>query len=224
MSFGGYQLDMSLDPMEETRFKKKHSDLIFRLSKKLHFTYTELECILLIYYKLQKESQDKIGITKSQFRDVLHAGFDMTDDTLMDRIFTALEKGASHPATVSMETWASALSLFLRGTLDEKIQHCFMVYDLLGDGMIGRDSMFQLLRTSLISSGSDDDAEEAVKDMIEILTKKMDIDRDGKISFNDYRQTVINQPMLLECLRKCLPARISIYSFITTFSPHVGKV
>ncbi|XP_022915776.1 calaxin-like [Onthophagus taurus] len=225
MSFGVI-LDSSLDPMEETRFKKKHSDLILKLSKKLHFTYTEVESILLIYYKLQKESHDKLGITKAQFRDVLHAGFDMTEDTLMDRIFTALEKGIfnPHPATVTMETWAAALSLFLRGTFEEKIQHCFHVYDLLGDGMIGRDSMFQLLRTSLISSGSDDDAEEAVKDMIEILTKKMDIDRDGKISFNDYRQTVVKEPMLLECLGKCLPARISVYTFVTTFTPNTGKV
>ncbi|KAI4456907.1 calcium binding protein [Holotrichia oblita] len=224
MSFGA-TLDMSLDPMEETRFKKKHSDLITRLCKKLHFTYTELECVLLIYYKLQKESPDqKLGISKAQFRDVLHAGFDMTDDALMDRIFTALEKGTTHPAIISMETWASALSLFLRGTLEEKITHCFMVYDLMGDGMIGRDSMFQLLRTSLISSGSDDDAEEAVKDMIEILTKKMDLDRDGKISYNDYKQSVTNQPMLLECLGNCLPSRLAVHAFATSFTEAVGKV
>lgn len=226
MSFGEV-LETSLDPMEETRFKKKHSTLILRLSKKLHFTYTELESILLIYYKLQKESSEKnAGMTKCQFRDVLHAGFNMTDDALMDRIFTALEdrKGNVRGQIVSMEMWATTLSLFLRGTLEEKIVHCFHVYDLMGEGMIGRDNMFQLMRTSLISSGSDDDAEEAVRDMIEILTKKMDLDRDGKISFNDYKNSVMIQPMLLECLGKCLPSRLAVHAFLTSFTPNVGKL
>lgn len=125
MSFG-VLLDSSLDSMEETRFRKKNLELIQRLSKKLHFTFTELECILLIYYKIQKDGGDKIGgITKNQFRTVMHAAFDMTDDGLMDRIFMALDRGPS--PYISMETWATALSLFLRGTLEEKINYCFSV-------------------------------------------------------------------------------------------------
>lgn len=222
----GEHLDLSLDPMEETRFKKKHSELIQRLLPKLHFTKNELEGILLIYYKLQKENKDiRQNISKNQFRDVLHSGFDMTDDSLMERIFTALEKGTSaHPHLVSMETWASAFSLFLRGTLEEQINHCFAVYDIMGDGMLGRDVMFQLLRTSLISQTSEEDAEESVKDMIEVLTKKMDLDRDGKVSFNDYKTTVMNQPMLLEALGKCLPSRLAVNAFLTSITPNVWKL
>lgn len=123
-----------------------------------------------------------------------------------------------------METWASAFSLFLRGTLEEKIQHCFTVYDVVGDGNIGREGMFQLLRTSLVSQSSDEDAEEAVKDMIEVITKKMDLDRDGKISFNDYRQSVLNQPMLLEALGQCLPSRLAVHAFLTTVTHNIGKL
>ncbi|KAJ3664891.1 hypothetical protein Zmor_000426 [Zophobas morio] len=223
MSFG-VNLDASMDSMEETRFKKKHSDLIIKLVKKLHFTYTELECIFIIYYKLQKDNTDKnaTGISKNQLRDVLHSGLDMTDDALMDRIFAVFEKGPG--TTVSMETWATALSLWLRGTLEEKIDYCFSVYDLLGDGLIGRETMFYFLRTSLISQSSEDDAEESVKDMIEVITKKMDVDRDGKISYNDYKVTVLQQPMMLEALGQCLPTREAIHTFITTFTPRIGKM
>lgn len=49
------QLDLSMDSMEETRFKKRNQYLIQRLEKRLHFTYAEIECLLLIYYKLWKE-------------------------------------------------------------------------------------------------------------------------------------------------------------------------
>lgn len=129
MSFG-ILLDSSMDSMEETRFKKKHSELIQRLSKKLHFTYTELECIFLIYYKIQKDGADKQPeISKTQFKEVLHNSFDMTDDLLIDHIFMALDRGPS--PYVSMEVFASALSLYLRGTLEEQINYCFSVRDRL---------------------------------------------------------------------------------------------
>ncbi|XP_030760356.1 EF-hand calcium-binding domain-containing protein 1-like [Sitophilus oryzae] len=214
------QLDMSMDSMEETRFRKRNQYLIHRLEKRLHFNYLELECLLIMYYKLQKEGQasnpKQEGVTKIQFRDVLHCALDMTDDSLMDRVFLAIDKGPS--ACISMETWATALSLFLRGTLDEQIQFCFSVYDIMGDGILARDTIFQLLRTSMISQSGEEDAEESARDMIEVITKKMDIDRDGKISFQDYRQSVTKNPMLLEAFGQCLPSRIAAYSFLCTFA------
>lgn len=156
--------DITLDLLEETRFKKKHSQFIKRMIIKTHFSEEEIESILIIYYKIQKEGADKqVGITKDQFRDILHCAFDMLDENLTERIFTALERGQFHPTIVSMETWCHAMSLFLRGTLEEKIQHCFAVYDIMGDGMIGRDTMFHLLKSALISQGGDDEAEESIK-------------------------------------------------------------
>lgn len=125
-SVSGEPLDSSMDSMEETRFRKRNQKLALRLTEKLHFTYNEVECLLLIYYKLQKDSKDsKQGIDKTQFRGVLHCALDMTDDYLMDRIFYTLDRGPS--SFMSMETWATSLSLFLRGTLEEKITYCFSV-------------------------------------------------------------------------------------------------
>ncbi|KAH1028610.1 hypothetical protein HUJ05_001949 [Dendroctonus ponderosae] len=214
------QLDLSMDSMEETRFKKRNQYLIQRLEKRLHFTYAEIECLLLIYYKLWKEglvnNPSQEGVTKVQFRDVLHCALDMTDDSLMDRVFLALDKGPS--SCISMETWATAFSLFLRGTIEEKIQFCFSIYDIMGDGILARDSIFQLLRTSLVSQSGEEDAEESARDMIEVITKKMDIDRDGKISYADYKQSVLKNPMLLEAFGQCLPSRQAIFSYLTTFT------
>lgn len=59
--------------------------------------------------------------------------------------------------------------------------------------------------------------------MIEVLTKKLDLDRDGKVSFNDYKESVLNQPMLLEALGKCLPSRENVKAFLTTFTSNIGK-
>lgn len=211
----GQNLDSTLDSMEETRFKKKHQALAGKLAEKLHFSYTEVECLLLIYYKLQKENSSKGLVTKVQFRDVLHCALDMTDDYLMDRIFLAIDRGPS--SCISMETWTTTLSLFLRGTLQEKIDYCFQVYDLMGDGILGRETMFYLLKNAMISQSGEEDAEESARDMIEVITKKMDIDRDGKISYSDYKSTVTKNPMLLEAFGQCLPSRHAVYAFALTF-------
>lgn len=60
--------------------------------------------------------------------------------------------------------------------------------------------------------------------MIEVITKKMDIDRDGKISFNDYKQSIMKQPMLLEVFGHCLPTRENVYTFMSTFARNPGKM
>ncbi|XP_044757155.1 EF-hand calcium-binding domain-containing protein 1-like [Coccinella septempunctata] len=224
MSFGE-TLDASMDSMEETRFKKKQGPLIKELlaKKKVHFSQTEIECLLIIYYKLQKDGPEKQrAVSKNQFRDILHNAFDMTDGAMMDRIFSALDRGPS--IYVSMETWISALSLFLRGSLEEKISYAFNVYDSMNDGYLGRDTMFNLLKSSLVSQSGEDDAEEAAKDLIEVITKKMDIDRDGRISFQDFKETVMKQPMILQAFGQCLPTRLAAYSFVTTFTPNRGKL
>lgn len=219
----GQNLDSSMDSMEETRFRKRYQKLALRLADKTHFTFNEVECLLLIYYKMQKESKNTTqGVDKTQFRDILHSALDMTDDYLMDRIFYTLDKGPS--SFMSMETWTNSLSLFLRGTMDEKIDFCFAVYDTLGEKMLGRETMFHLMKNFVLSQSGDEDAEDTAKDLMEVLTKKMDIDRDGKISYNDYRQSVLKQPMLLEALGQCLPSRKNVHTFMTTFVHKMGKM
>ena len=36
--------------------------------------------------------------------------------------------------------------------------------------------------------------------------KKMDRDKDGRISFSDFKQTVTDEPLLLEAFGNCLPS------------------
>ncbi|KAF2886971.1 hypothetical protein ILUMI_19202, partial [Ignelater luminosus] len=117
-------MDETLDVMEETRFKKKHASLIKKLTKELHFNYAEIESLFLIYYKFQKLGKVKQpGMTKDQFRELLHNTMDITDYEMTDYITTILDRTPNR--YFSMELWVRALSLFLRGTMQEKIDYCF---------------------------------------------------------------------------------------------------
>ena len=47
--------------------------------------------------------------------------------------------------------------------------------------------------------------EEGVKDLIDITIKKMDYDKDGKISHQDFLMAVTQDPLMLEAFGSCLP-------------------
>ncbi|KOB75505.1 EF-hand calcium-binding domain-containing protein 1, partial [Operophtera brumata] len=100
-------LDSDLDPMEEIRFRKKNE-------------------IMVIFCKIQKRDEKPAGadlISRTHFRDVLHNGLNMTDSYMMERVMVALDRGTS--PFVTMATFAKALSLYLRGDLEERIAYAF---------------------------------------------------------------------------------------------------
>lgn len=79
------------------------------------------------------------------FQELLHNTFDLViEDSLMDRIFCAWDK--NNEGVLKADTWIGGLSVFLRGTFEEKIHYCFRVYDLNSDGYISKDEMIQLLK------------------------------------------------------------------------------
>ncbi|XP_055630128.1 calaxin-like [Toxorhynchites rutilus septentrionalis] len=219
-------LDLTLESGEEIRFLNKIRTTIKQLSKQCRFTTRELEIALLIYYKLLKDEIDEGGsktpqyISRQHFTTVFSTMFGISDRETLRRMYAALDKGAT--SYVTMETWVKTLSLFLRGSFEEKIKYCFKVYDLQGDGVITREHMMLLMRSVFIKHQVED-VEEAVKEFVDILLHRMDIDRDGAISFQDYQETVRAIPELLECFGQALPDRFHVYAFSRTFLDRVRK-
>ena len=100
------------------------------------------------------------------------------------------------------------------GTVEEHIIYCFTIYDLNADGFISKEEMLTMLKTCLVKSGMEEDGDEGVKvelvlflsqDLIEMTMKKMDEDKDGRVSFADFEVTVTKDPLMLEAFGPCLP-------------------
>ena len=128
---------------------------------------------------------------RSRFREFLHNAFDMTDDILLDRIFKYFD--SDNDGYIGREEWIMGLSVFLKGILityischimitiksrviimsftknyilgteEEHTRYCFDIYDLNGDGVITREEMLTMLKTSLGRQGMDEDPDEGVK-------------------------------------------------------------
>jgi len=184
--------------------RKQQSKLGEALSKKTHFTIAEIENLLTLYRKLSDGAEiDKMDRTR--FREFLHNAFDMTDDILLDRIFKYFDD--DNDGFINREEWILGLSVFMKGNEEEHIQYCFDIYDLNGDGMISREEMLNMLKTSLGRQGLDEDPDEGVKDLIDMTLKKLDKDKDGRVSFKDWSATVRQEPLMMEAFGPCLPSR-----------------
>ena len=73
--------------------------------------------------------------------------------------------------------------------------------------MISREEMLNMLKTSLGRQGLDEDPDEGVKDLIDMTLKKLDKDKDGRVSFKDWSMTVRQEPLMMEAFGPCLPSR-----------------
>lgn len=184
------------------------------LAKQTHFTKNEVKCLLKMFYKYCENQEDK-ALERHRFRDIIHNDFEITDDILLDRIFRAFDKDSDNK--VSAEEWVKGLSIFLRGSLSEHTRFCFEVYDMNSDGWITKEEMFHMLKFSLPQRQQEEDPDEGVRDLVDSTLKKLDIDGDSRISFEDYTLAVEKEELLLECLGTCLPDQKNISKFVKTF-------
>eukprot|EP00054_Salpingoeca_dolichothecata_P022219 m.144930 g.144930 ORF g.144930 m.144930 type:complete len:145 (-) comp24262_c1_seq3:62-496(-) len=127
----------------------------------------------------------------------------MTDENLMDRVFVAIAQGNEN--YISKDEFVCGMSVFLRGTAPPFLD-CFQIYDLNGDGHIVREEMFHLLRSTIVKPQSEEDRDEGIKDLVDLVLKKMDHDHDGRLSKSDYETSVKNDSLLLEAFGQCLPS------------------
>ncbi|TNN11185.1 EF-hand calcium-binding domain-containing protein isoform 1 [Schistosoma japonicum] len=200
--------------MLEISIRKAINRLTNKLASNVNFTRSECEALLNMFVKF--DGKKPFGkLDRMTFREILHHTFKMTDDVMIDRIFRVFDN--DFDGGVNAQEWVMGLSVFLRGTLEEKTKFAFDVYDLNTDGRITREEMFQLLKYSLIKQPTDEDPDEGIRELVEIAFKRLDMDHDGRLNLTDFRQAVENNALLLEILGQCFPNEEVTTAFLSTF-------
>ena len=109
--------------------------------------------------------------------------------------------------------------LFIPGSLSEQTLYCFSIYDLNEDGYISREEMLTMMGSCLskVKGGQEDTEEdEGIKDLMEMTLKRMDHDKDGKISHEDFSRTVTQDVLMLEAFGSCLPSGRAGQEFVNS--------
>lgn len=200
----------------DENFLRNHQGRLRELSKVTHFSRHEIDALAIIYFKFLSEfGVKREQMDRYQLRAFFHSTFAIANDVIIDRAFFYFDR--SQRPFITLETWIKILSLFLRGTLEEKMEYCFFIYDLTDCGRIKRNNVVKFLREGFISKKSED-VEVMVKDLTNVLMQKLDIDGDGEISYADYCESVRKQREMLEVFGRCLPDSYSSLEFMQTFT------
>jgi len=191
-----------------TSRRKKQEEFITNLlrsskenpDRPCRFCHKDIVSLLRLFAEF---SGNKHRLERMQFRDELCNRFSITDDFLMDRIFRAFDKGSK--GYLREEDFICGMSTLVNGELEDQMKYCFQVYDLNSDGYISREEMFHLLKNTLVKQSTEEDPDEGVKELVETALKKLDNDHDGRVSYNDFKTSVLSEKLLLEFLGTCLP-------------------
>lgn len=188
--------------MEHLLSSRNPTYVLNYLEKKTNFDKEQIKALQKMYRKFKGSSiMDRL-----RYREMVSSLLGITDNMMLDRIFQAFD--GDNEGSVSENEWILGLSVQLKGTLDQQIAYTYDVYDINGDRSLGRDEISSFYRNCIHPIPGilePEDLDEATNELVEIAMRKFDINRDGNISFSEYRHIIKKDPLLLESFGECLP-------------------
>ncbi|XP_076438216.1 calaxin-like [Babylonia areolata] len=173
-----------------------------KLSKESHLKRETVKQLLHYFDSLTKSTANRMP--RSQFRMEMTCRFNLMDDFMLDNLYRCFD--LKNRGSLTSEEYVRGMGMFLSDDEQYKTKLCFQVYDLNGDGFITREEMLQWLKTSLVRQSHEDDSDEGVKELIDIIMKKLDcVDHDNRVSLEDFHAAVKEDYLLQEALSACLP-------------------
>ncbi|XP_018417257.1 PREDICTED: Kv channel-interacting protein 4 isoform X6 [Nanorana parkeri] len=167
--------------MATVRHRPEALELLEAQSK---FTKKELQ---ILYRGFKNECPSGI-VNEDNFKDIYAQFFPQGDASNYARfLFNAFDTG--HNGSVSFEDFIMGLSTLLRGTVQEKLNWAFNLYDINKDGYITKEEMLDIMKAIYDMMGKctyplvrDD----APKQHVENFFQKMDINKDGVVTIDEF--------------------------------------
>ncbi|XP_035518163.1 guanylyl cyclase-activating protein 1 [Morone saxatilis] len=147
---------------------------------------TECPSGLLTFYEFKQFFGLKnLSDASNAYVKTMFSTFDMNDDGFID----------------FME-YVAALSLVLKGEVQQKLRWYFKLYDIDGSGCIDREELLQIIRSIRAINGND--CEMSAENFANMVFDKIDINGDGELSYDEFMEGVQNDEMLLKTLTESL--------------------
>ncbi|KAI8351206.1 hypothetical protein EDC96DRAFT_518878 [Choanephora cucurbitarum] len=123
------------------------------------------------------------------------------DDVFLEQLYSAF--GGDSKNSIDFCEFVDGLSVFMKGTPDEKLNLSFKLYDVDHDGYLTKPELEQVM-LKLSGTFSAEDRTTEIKEMIEHLFKDFDVNNDGRLSFDEYKLSAMREPLIVDFLEQFL--------------------
>ncbi|XP_030419226.1 Kv channel-interacting protein 4 isoform X4 [Gopherus evgoodei] len=148
------------------------------------FTKKELQ---ILYRGFKNECPSGI-VNEETFKEIYSQFFPQGDSTTYAHfLFNAFD--TDHNGSVSFEDFIMGLSILLRGTVQEKLNWAFNLYDINKDGYITKEEMLDIMKAIYDMMGKCTYPvlkEDAPRQHVETFFQKMDKNKDGVVTIDEF--------------------------------------
>lgn len=170
------------------------------LAQKSHFTEEEVNRL--------REQFEAIGdhnysITRSQFSRTV-ANFVQcwsAGNVFLERLFDAFDVDGDQ--TVDFREFINGLSVFVKGTPEEKLELSFKLYDINKDGFITQKELAKVM-TQIYSTFYVGDQAAQIKELVKRIFDDLDVNDDGQLSIQEYKLMALKEPLIVDFLQQFL--------------------
>ncbi|XP_051475851.1 Kv channel-interacting protein 4 isoform X8 [Apus apus] len=167
--------------MATVRHRPEALELLEAQSK---FTKKELQ---ILYRGFKNECPSGV-VNEETFKEIYSQFFPQGDSTNYAHfLFNAFD--TDHNGSVSFEDFVMGLSILLRGTVQEKLNWAFNLYDINKDGYITKEEMLDIMKAIYDMMGKCTYPvlkEDAPRQHVETFFQKMDKNKDGVVTIDEF--------------------------------------
>ncbi|KAF9162955.1 hypothetical protein DFQ26_003075 [Actinomortierella ambigua] len=174
----------------------KHSKENKALASRTHFTKREINA-------LRREFEKTASSSKSTaFRRILQSS--PMDDVFLTRLYSAFDTNPNKKG-VEFKEFIEGLSVFMKGTPDEKLELSFKLYDIDHAGYITREGLERAMTQlhSVVATSGHDETHQ-IQELVRRIFDDLDVDGDGKLSLEEYKLNSMKEPMIIDFLGQFL--------------------
>ncbi|XP_040002037.1 Kv channel-interacting protein 2-like isoform X4 [Xiphias gladius] len=163
--------------VQQTNFSKKELQLLYR-------GFKNVTCMCF--------SECPSGVVNEEtFKSIYSQFFPQGDSTMYAHfLFEAFD--THNNGAVSFEDFVLSLSIILRGSITDKLNWAFNLYDLNKDGCITREEMTDIMHSIYDMMGKytyPSMKDSAPKDHVDSFFQKMDKNNDGVVTIEEFLET-----------------------------------
>ncbi|XP_077355243.1 Kv channel-interacting protein 4 isoform X2 [Festucalex cinctus] len=180
---GSLNTDSVEDELELSAVRHRPEGL-GQLEAQTRFSRKELQ---ILYRGFKNECPSGV-VNEETFKDIYAQFFPQGDaSTYAHFLFNAFD--TDHNGSVSFEDFVTGLSILLRGTIQEKLNWAFNLYDINKDGYITKEEMLDIMKAIYDMMGKCTYPvlkEETPRQHVEVFFQKMDKNKDGVVTIDEF--------------------------------------